>query len=581
MKSRLAHLPYREIWCVDFEFQAHAGERQDPVCLVAREQRSGRIIRLWQNQLKSMSTPPYSIEPDTLFVSYFASAELGCHEALGWPMPQRILDLFTEFRALTNGLPPHSGYSLLGALAHHGISSIATAQKDIMRDKILSGGPWTETEQSQILDYCQTDVEALSRLLPIMTQRIDLPRALYRGRYMAAVARMEWTGIPIDTEILNELAEYWGDIKAALVDEVDRHFQVYEGLVFKMDRFTDYVRQNKIPWPLLDSGKLDLSDKTFKERAGAFPELEPLRQCRKTLSQLRLNKLAVGSDGRNRCLLSPFGTRTGRNSPSNSKLIFGAAAWLRSLIRPEAGRSLAYIDWSAQEIGIAAALSEDPLLMSGYKTGDPYLAFGKQAGVIPKGATKQSHKAERDRLKAVVLGTNYGMGPESIAAQVGISSLEARQLLNLHRMTYKRFWQWADENVARVDLNGVIETVYGWPIYTGRDWNPRAALNFPMQANGAEIMRIAAMLATEAGVNVCAPVHDAFLIEADQTEIHHTVKKMQKIMAEASRHVLNGFEIRTDVERIDYPNRYVDERGITMWKTALLQLEQIKNGARI
>ena len=94
-------------------------------------------------------------------------------------------------------------------------------------------------------------------------------------------------------------------------------------------------------------------------------------------------------------------------------------------------------------------------------------------------------------------------------------------------------------------------------------------------------MRIAAMLATEAGVNVCAPVHDAFLIEADQTEIHHTVKKMQKIMAEASRHVLNGFEIRTDVERIDYPNRYVDERGITMWKTALLQLEKIKKGARI
>jgi hypothetical protein len=74
---------------------------------------------------------------------------------------------------------------------------------------------------------------------------------------------------------------------------------------------------------------------------------------------------------------------------------------------------------------------------------------------------------------------------------------------------------------------------------------------------------------------------DAFLIEANQIEIHDTVAQMQEIMAQASRQVLNGFEIRTDVELIDYPNRYVDERGTTMWKMALRQLEQIKKEARI
>ena len=47
--------------------------------------------------------PPYATGPDVLFVAYYASAELGCYRVLGWPMPERILDLFTEFRARTNG----------------------------------------------------------------------------------------------------------------------------------------------------------------------------------------------------------------------------------------------------------------------------------------------------------------------------------------------------------------------------------------------------------------------------------------------------------------------------------------------
>ena len=96
--------PFREVWAADFEFIAHPGERPDPVCLVARELKSGRDIRLWRDQLGP--SPPYATGPDTLFVAYYASAELGCHRALGWPMPARILDLFTEFRARTNGLPP-------------------------------------------------------------------------------------------------------------------------------------------------------------------------------------------------------------------------------------------------------------------------------------------------------------------------------------------------------------------------------------------------------------------------------------------------------------------------------------------
>ena len=90
-----------------------------------------------------------------------------------------------------------------------------------------------------------------------------------------------------------------------------------------------------------------------------YPKLAPLKELRHALGEMRLEEIAVGPDGRNRTMLSPFGARTGRNTPSNTRFIFGPAVWLRGLIKPKPGTALAYIDWSSQEVAIAAALSGD------------------------------------------------------------------------------------------------------------------------------------------------------------------------------------------------------------------------------
>src|SRR6516225_5686742 len=119
---------------VDFEYIHHPGERPQPICLVAWDKRSGRRLRLWYDQFGP--TPPYSVDADSLFVAYYASAELGCHRALGWPMPERILDLFCEFSARTNGLDTPGGKGLLGALAYFGLDSIGAVEKDEMRELV-------------------------------------------------------------------------------------------------------------------------------------------------------------------------------------------------------------------------------------------------------------------------------------------------------------------------------------------------------------------------------------------------------------------------------------------------------------
>src|SRR6516162_9830995 len=120
-------LPFREIWALDFEFVSETGARPVPVCMVARELSSNKLIRLWQDELGA--APPFSVDDDTLFVAYFASAEVGCFLELGWPVPVRIVDLYVEFRNATNGIPLSGGYGLLSALSHHGIAAITAEQK--------------------------------------------------------------------------------------------------------------------------------------------------------------------------------------------------------------------------------------------------------------------------------------------------------------------------------------------------------------------------------------------------------------------------------------------------------------------
>ena len=548
---------------VDFEFGAEPGENPEPVCLVAWELRGGRKLRLWSDEFGS--APPYPTGLDSLFVAYYASAEIGCHLTLGWPVPERVLDLFTEFRNHTNGIPTVSGAGLLGALAHYGLDSIGTVEKDEMRNLILRGGPWTDAEREAILVYCESDVEALARLLPAMLPKIDLPRALLRGRYMVAAARMERDGIPIDTNTLDLLRRYWSDIQDQLIADVDRDYGVYEGRTFKADRFAEWLTRNNIPWPRLDSGRLDLSDDTFREMARAFPIIAQLRELRVALSQMRLSDLAVGKDGRNRTMLSAFRSRTGRNQPSNTKSVFGTSVWLRGLIQPPPGFGVAYIDWEQQEFGIAAALSGDPLMKEAYRSGDPYLAFAKQAGAAPPNATKATHKAIRDQFKSTVLAVQYGMGAESLAQRIGQPPIRARELLRLHRETYRVFWRWSDAAVDYAMLNGSLHTVFGWRVRVPPISNPRSLSNFPMQANGAEMLRLACCLATERGIEVCAPVHDAVLICAPLERLDADVVRMQDAMREASRVVLDGFELGTDAKIVRYPDRYMDERGATMW----------------
>ena len=147
-----------------------------------------------------------------------------------------------------------------------------------------------------------------------MFDQVDLPRAVFRGRYMNTAAKIEFNGTPIDVETLSRLRRHWTDIRGQLIQRIDSDYGVYRGSSFDRERFADFLLRHKIAWPRLESGKLALDDRTFREMSESeYKCVAPLQELRHTLSGLRLESLAVGNDGRNRCLLSAFGSKTGRN----------------------------------------------------------------------------------------------------------------------------------------------------------------------------------------------------------------------------------------------------------------------------
>jgi DNA polymerase I-like protein with 3'-5' exonuclease and polymerase domains len=270
-------------------------------------------------------------------------------------------------------------------------------------------------------------------------------------------------------------------------------------------------------------------------------------------------------------MLSPFRSKTGRSQPSNQKFIYGPAKWVRHLIKPEEGNAVAYVDYSQQEWAIAGKLSNCQAMMDCYLADDPYIEFARMAKAVPKNATKASHPVQRQQFKVCALGVLFGLTGEGMARKLGIPSEGGRQLLRLHKNVFPEFWKWQEQIIANALLSMEMQTVMGWKMYVPprtnlRDRNKERTLaNFPMQANGADMLRIAVINASEMGVRLLAPIHDALLIESTVEGIDYAVKRTQEAMADASVTVLDGFRLSTDVEIVRWPDRYTDERGSEMW----------------
>jgi DNA polymerase-1 len=217
-------------------------------------------------------------------------------------------------------------------------------------------------------------------------------------------------------------------------------------------------------------------------------------------------------------------------------------------------------------------------LIGAYAGGDVYHDFALACGMTndrDRKHWKQTNPTMRNRMKTLQLGINYGMGVPSLAKGLNRHPLIASTIIETHRRTYPRFWQWRDDTVWHAMLARRIESVFGWPLRVSTSPNKRAFYNFPMQAGGAEMLRLAAWRLCEAGIVPCMLIHDGILIEARDRE---QVDLAMEIMRAAGRDVCDGLEVGVDIDQmLEHGARYADKRPVAkqMWDTIMRALQEV------
>jgi DNA polymerase I len=589
---------FGSIIVADFEYEVAPGDLPNPLCMVAylldEHRRHVRTIRLWRGEFHR--SPPFDICDDSLFVAYSGWAELTCFMVLGWKFPNYVFDLHTAYLASSNILRPYDPDEvykrprkrLADACRAYGIAGWEAIEKEAIA-KAIGEGRWEEYGREAVLAYCEEDVKKSVELLSAQLRGrpglapADVARVLHWSNYSAkAIAQIQARGMPIDMHLWSLIQ----DNKAAVIGELLRQFDPSYGTdnpiytpegEWSYERFEHSLATNGvIAWPRLESGKLDISGDAFRLMAHV-PGVEKLHALRDSLGVIVRAKLPIGRDGRNRPSLFPFGTATGRNAHAQS--LFNAHAGLRSLMVFPADTIAVYLDWRTQEIGVAAALAGDQALMAAYSGGDVYHAFAWDSGLTQDRDPqhwKTHNQMQRQRMKALQLGINYGMGVPSLAKGLNRHPLIASTLIEQHRRMYPRFWQWRDDQLMSAVLNRGIKSVFGWPLYISTSPNKRTLYNFPMQGNGAEMLRLAACRLCEAGIVPSMLIHDGILIEArDHEQVEHAIE----IMRVSGRDVCNGFEIGVDIDQLlEHGARYRDKRDVAkeMWATILRTLQAIK-----
>jgi hypothetical protein len=430
----------------------------------------------------------------------------------------------------------------------------------------IGNGLWRKYGQPAVFAYCQEDVDNSAKLLRAMlrpngNRPIDAEHVLRWSNYSAkCIAKIQVRGMPIDTRLWDLVQENKDVVIAELLRRFDpsygSEYPIYtpDGH-FHYSHFAHWLANPTYrgqplgvtyAWPHLPSGQLDISGDAFRLMASAVMGAEELHALRDTIGFIAKARLPIGLDGRNRPSLFPLGTSSGRNAQARSP--FNAHAAVRSFMLFEPDAVAFYLDWRSQEVAVAAALFGDERLRAEYKSGDIYHALALMCGITkdqdPFG-WKANHRPQRDRMKPIQLGINYGMGVPSLAKSLGRHPLIASEIISLYARKHPKFWRGRLNVVEYAMQSRELVTSDGWPLRITHTPNQRSLLNHPMQAGGALMLREATLRLVDAGITPIMLVHDGILFsEMDPRRIPEAIQIMRDVGSE----VCHGIEVGVDLD---------------------------------
>lgn len=220
-----------------------------------------------------------------------------------------------------------------------------------------------------------------------------------------------------------------------------------------------------------------------------------------------LTSLTLSSD-RARPIIDVFGSRTSRihlRTPSLQNM----SKKYRTIIVAREGAKLCYVDFDQYEVGIMAALSEDPELAALYRAGDMYDLFA---------TTYLGLMGNRKAAKQLFLSYAYGMSRKALidaAAALGADRERAKVAFKL----FSRYEEWKKIICLKFQREGRIATLQGNHYKRNGEGNlsakeRRSAVSQVVQGTASLIFKKALLAVSNLeDVTISLPMHDALLFE--------------------------------------------------------------------
>jgi len=453
---------------------------------------------------------------------------------------------------------------------------------DSYKDLVPKGKTIADLPVADVAKYCGTDVHTTFRLVAELQKELaNRPDAdrVFRDLELPlepVLADMEHAGICIDRDYLGELSEQLGGqlatLEAAAYDAAGEEFnlnspkQLSEIFFEKLGLDKRKSRKTKTGY--------STNAAVLEKLQGDHPVVDSIVEYR-TLSKLKstyvdaLPTLIQPHTDRVHTDFNQAVTATGRLSSSNPNLQnipirTEFSRQIRKAFLPRSGWQLVAADYSQIELRILAHLSQEPVLVEAYTTGQDVHALTAQL-LADKDDIADITTEERRLGKIINFGVIYGMGAQRFAREAGVSVKEGKAFIDRYNDRYANVFRYLQDTKKRAIAHGYVETICGRRRYLKFDSKRlkslqgsdiaaidlselkgltmydsqllRAAANAPIQGSSADIIKLAmvklhAALA-EYEARLLLQVHDELILEVPPEEIDAIVPLVRSTMEAA------------------------------------------------
>lgn len=416
-------------------------------------------------------------------------------------------------------------------------------------------------EGEEAVDSIADNCNAVLKLYPVLSQKLKsegMEELFYNVEMplMYILADMQIIGIKIDNTTLVK----YGEKLSKRLEEIKNNIHEMAGEEFNINspKKLGEILFDKLGLPVIKKTKTGYSTNidVLEQLKGYNPiigQIIEYRQLSKLISTYvdGLLKTINKKDGRIHSHFQQTVTATGRLSSTDPNLQnipvrTELGAELRNMFVADEDKVLIDADYSQIELRVLAHIANDKHMIETFKMGnDIHTITASQVFHVP---VEEVTKNMRSASKAVNFGIVYGISEFSLAGDIGVSRKEAGEYIQRYLETYKGVASYMEDIKEKAKADGYISSLFGRKRYVPeiksknfniRSFGERVALNTPIQATAADIIKIAMINVSQRLKNeklnarLILQIHDELIIEAPEIEKERVAVLLQEEMENA------------------------------------------------